>query len=363
MGTNKNPHVIPAPASIEVGPLVRHLVLEALQQKADEIAEGGRFEDKSYLDDDGCHHMRGGYWNADSGRAADGYGKGDVEDVVRALRQQRIRVAFEDVDAFLGQLVRTGALEGAELIVMVGDRAITIRLDIDTAAPPPAAPTEFRIRNMLLVEQIPDVFVVRPVVGGTLTRTQAVMVRNGEPICTCKAANCEHGEAVREHRSKSDRLVSAQGLRLSDAEHTAVMRTILPLLATRGLYAPLERRFRGKQPRNKAQRALQLILHAMLGSDYAAHPDIRTLVRLRVIDGAAGSTTLERYRIEPVVISMLDEIRNIATRPIRARGIDAAPHNEKRGDRIAAEIVHALRLHARVTDLTTPNQRTEKNAS
>jgi len=365
MGKQKSPLAPPAPAFIDASVLVRFDVLEVLKQKAADIVEGGRFEDDSYLDEQDRFHKRGGFWNAaDPGRTADGYGKGDVEDVRRDLRKRGVDVAFEDVDAFLGELVRTERLEGATLVATFSGHLVRVPLDVDMAMPKPATPAEIRVRGMLLVEQRPDLFVIRPLVGGDLTRTHVVLVKGDALVCTCTAAQCGHVGAVREHRGGQEVLPSLAALRLSEAEHTIVVRTLLPLLVKHGLYLEPKKRNRGGQPRNAAQCALELLLRALLGPNVKTHVDALRLQRLGLIDKIAGKTTRERYRDLAEVITVLTHVRDVATRPLRARGVAIAPLSADglRGDMIAADIVHALRLDARVTTLDTPTTITEKTA-
>ena len=365
MENRKAPKTPAAPATIDLAILVRSHVLTVLNAKADEIAESGRFGDASYKDEDGRFHERGGFWNAkDPGRAVDGYGQGDITDVCGQLRALGVKVAAEDVDAYLAEMTRTGGLREATLVASIGGEPVTIALECNTASPEPTNPTEFRVRGMLVVEQRPDLFVVRPVVGADLIRTHVVLLKNSELACTCASANCGHVLAVQQHRAEREPISVLSDFRLSHPEHESVLRAVLPVFMQYGLFAKLEKRERGGQPRNAAQRALQLVLRALLGPGAREHVDAQRLQRLRIIDGVAGKSTCERDRLLPEVIEILHRVRAVATRPLRARGLEIPPLSREfqRGDVIAAEIVHSLRLDTRVTEIHAPNVFLEKTA-
>jgi hypothetical protein len=278
-----------APATIDAGVLVRSRILEVLRAKVEEIGLGGRFEDRSHIDEAGPHHARGGFWNSDTPSVSEGYGKGDVEDMLRQLRQHGIRLNFEDADAFLSQLIRTGALNDVEVIVSLQDRPLTVRLDLDCAVPAPQTPVEVQVGSLLLVEQNPNAYVVRPARATGLASTQIVLLHNRVPMCTCRVSNCPHVLAVLAHREPKREITNLKNLRLSDPEHTAVVRTLVEILAKRGLYAAPSKRHKGGQPRNPARCAFQLLLRAQLGRGYTMHADAAMLVRLGLLDRPAGS--------------------------------------------------------------------------
>ena len=110
-------------------------------------------------------------------------------------------------------------------------------------------------------------------------------------------------------------------------------------------------------PRSTAARAFQLLLHALLGPGYAEHPDAQKLVEAGLIDKPAGRSTRRRYRDDAAVVALLRELRVIATRTMRAQGADTEHLliETDRGDLLAADVVAALRIGARVTKLDQLN--------
>lgn len=100
------------PANLAVVDVValRRGVRAVLDEKRAEIEDRPRYRDRGYLDDEGLHHAKGGFWNDTQGRATDGYSGQDVEDVRQALLERGLGMDFEAVDAMMNEYLRTGRL-------------------------------------------------------------------------------------------------------------------------------------------------------------------------------------------------------------------------------------------------------------
>lgn len=76
---------------------------QVIKAKVEEVRRSKtRYRMIAYYDqDESVCVQRGGGWNADFRRAANGFTKADVEEVRRELRKLDVRATFDEVDAML----------------------------------------------------------------------------------------------------------------------------------------------------------------------------------------------------------------------------------------------------------------------
>lgn len=155
---------------------LRRGVLAVLDEKIAELEDRPRYRDRGYVDEEGVHHAKGGFWNDTQGRATDGYSAQDVEDVRQALLERGLGMEFGAVDAMVNEYVRTGRLS-LEIAVPNASVALAMRR---------------RARNPLEVKKL----------AGDRYRVGEEVVTFGHrhARCTCRPEVCEHEAAARRLR-------------------------------------------------------------------------------------------------------------------------------------------------------------------
>lgn len=146
-------------------------VRSVFEQKHEEIRQAPRYRDAGYHDGDDFHE-RGGFWNDNSGRAADGYTKQDVQDVRKRIAEMGLSIGFDALDGVMNEFFRTGRF--------------ALQIKTTNAATEEMHP---KARRTLAIKSLGK---DRYRVGDAVVTTRYRHAR-----CSCRPETCDHVLAVR----------------------------------------------------------------------------------------------------------------------------------------------------------------------
>lgn len=276
---------------------LRESVREALDAVLEDAHAVSRYTDRSYLDDDGNFHARGGIWNAggSDGRASSGYTRQHVADAVRRLRECGIETDFDGADALLCQYEMAGEIAALAVAVRTSDGGKAfVELGCVRGLPREAPP--FEICGMRFFPQPAGFVVSHP--GET---PRFIVVDGTKRTCSCMRDACEHLAALKRHEDGSR---GAFDLPFSGDPRAKALREMLELGRRFGLGKPRERRARG-QFRDDVAAAIWLILKCVYRSDLRTCRDVRAVVKSGIIGDVPSERSFYRYAAEENVLHVL----------------------------------------------------------
>lgn len=307
-----------------------------LREKLADIKERPRYRDYGYYDPaSGKYVERGGIWNDQYGRAADGLTRKDVEDLRRKLRQVGLRLGFDQADALLNRYVRTG--EFGEIAVTVETPTGRQRI-VDLPVPSPSeVPLTFRRGHFEFERRSAGVYVARPLGHDSLSDVHVIVVSE-VPHCLC-GARCEAIEAL------ADRAIGsvAEAVALADPLRAPVMREALSVAHTLGASGVPAGRRCGR-PTDEIANALLLIARFIYGPRYSLAADVIALLRARVLP-ARHRNTLTNLKKRHDVRRALRGIYALTVEQARTGPALPTPPEDADTDLLVRLCVYALKLH------------------
>lgn len=321
---------------------IRKRVLAVLDEILEEAQASRAYSDASYVDEDGVHHAKGGFWNDRHGRAADGITLQHVSDALRKLSDEGVLIDFDDADALLNQYQRTGEIPELALLVSLEGGGDAL-LRISPAPRREQAEESFEAGGMTFFRRSTDTYVAR-----SAGCADQFVVYGAERWCSCgRGETCAELVALADHfrwaRSLVDRLATDGD---PDAE---LLRGAVRIAETFGLGT---KRAAGKAGRfrDDVAAATFLIANEIYGNTLRSSRTVAQLCELLQSD-VPGERSIRRYAHEPSVSATLNLMRTAAANVVKNLGIEPlAAAADLKAREIARSIVALLRTAERLRD-------------